>query len=389
MKSIVTLLFIGFGLFGKNDSSLFAENTVGAPPAPILQPVAPTLVTGTTPTKTLPEGSYYTVEKVAEGVYAVIRKEPPGLIFDCNSIFIINDEDVVVVDTQISPAAARESLAELRKLTTKPVRFVVNTHWHDDHIAGNSVYRDAYPGVEFIAQSTTREDLLTTGKSNRTQTLEGAPGLLDEYRTLLGQNKSFTSNPITEEERTAYLNDIRIAERYIAEGPHFDIVLPTIEVENKLTLQRGSRRIEILYLGRAHTRADLAVYLPQSNLVLSGDLIVYPIPLIGSTSYPLDYGATLERLLALDATTIVPGHGPVMHDDAYARMMQRLLVGIREQAMAAIHRGDSVEDAIKKADLTALRDEFCGDSIQKRFIFANYVKAPGITAAYNQLKEKN
>jgi alkyl sulfatase BDS1-like metallo-beta-lactamase superfamily hydrolase len=83
----------------------------------------------------------FDLQKVAEGVYAAIRKEPPGLMFNANVVFIINDDDVVVVDTNIMPSSAREALAALRKLTTKPVKYVVNTHWHPDHISGNQVGR--------------------------------------------------------------------------------------------------------------------------------------------------------------------------------------------------------------------------------------------------------
>src|SRR5262245_60737165 len=72
--------------------------------------------------------------KVSEGVYAAIRKEPPGLTVNGNSVFIINPDDVIVVDTTLTPGTAREELAALRKLTDKPVTCVINTHWHDDHI---------------------------------------------------------------------------------------------------------------------------------------------------------------------------------------------------------------------------------------------------------------
>ncbi|HEY7913955.1 MAG TPA: MBL fold metallo-hydrolase [Blastocatellia bacterium] len=87
----------------------------------------------------------FEVQKLAEGVYGVIRKDPPGLMVDANSVFIINANDVVVVDTSGAPATAKEVIAALRRLTDKPVRYVVKTHWHDDHIIGDTVYRDAFP----------------------------------------------------------------------------------------------------------------------------------------------------------------------------------------------------------------------------------------------------
>jgi hypothetical protein len=74
----------------------------------------------------------FTLQKVADGVYAAIRTEPPGLMFDANSIFLIGPDDVIVVDTNMTPSSARATLAALRTVTKNPVTTVVNTHWHDD-----------------------------------------------------------------------------------------------------------------------------------------------------------------------------------------------------------------------------------------------------------------
>ena len=88
----------------------------------------------------------FTIETLADGVYAVVRREPAGLATHANNVFIVNDEDVMVVDTSQSLALTREVLAELQKSPSKPVRYVINTHWHDDHYIGDQVYRDAFPG---------------------------------------------------------------------------------------------------------------------------------------------------------------------------------------------------------------------------------------------------
>src|SRR5215207_1350564 len=83
--------------------------------------------------------------KVAEGVYAAVRSEPLAEPVDGNSVVIVNDDDVVVVDANFTPSSARAVLAGIRRLTAKPVRYVVNTHWHGDHVFGNQVYREAFP----------------------------------------------------------------------------------------------------------------------------------------------------------------------------------------------------------------------------------------------------
>src|SRR5919206_887365 len=103
------------------------------------------------------QGGNFELVKLAEGVYLARRTEPAGLTTNANSVFIVNEEDVVVVDATLTPGTAREEIAALRKLTKKPVRYVVNTHWHDDHVMGNAAYREAFPAAEFIAHANTRD----------------------------------------------------------------------------------------------------------------------------------------------------------------------------------------------------------------------------------------
>jgi glyoxylase-like metal-dependent hydrolase (beta-lactamase superfamily II) len=202
----------------------------------------------------------FAVEKLYEGVYAVIRNEPPGLMVDANNVFIINDHDVVVVDSNGSPSITKEVVASLRKLTDKPVRYVINTHWHDDHIRGNQIYRDAFPGVEFIGHPAMRAYLPNQGAVNRKQFLEGAPKFLEVIKTALEKNQSLGGSDLTPEERDSYASDIKLAEFVLADGATAQTILPTIAIDDQLTLHQGKRVIEIRHLGRGHTAADLVVH---------------------------------------------------------------------------------------------------------------------------------
>lgn len=330
----------------------------------------------------------FEVEKLAEGVYAAIRTEPPGLMFNANTVFIINEQDVIVVDTGMTPSSARELIAALRKLTDKPVKYVINTHWHPDHISGNQVYRDTFPGVEFIAQATTLEDLPAVGESNRKQLLTNGPGFAAQLRSLAEKKKSLGGWDLTEEERVSYLSDASQIEALVKEAPGIEVMLPTITIEDRLILYRGDRTIDIRYLGRAHTRADLVVYLPKENIVITGDIVVWPVPLIGSTSYPIDYASTLEKLLELRAGIIVPGHGKVLRDNSYVKVISSLLTFIKEQTQAAVARGETLEQTRRSVDLEEFRKQIAGENNLLRFVFFAYVTDPGIAAAYNQASGK-
>src|SRR6476659_8362821 len=157
----------------------------------------------------------FTIEKLADGIYAVIRREPPGLATHANNVFIVNTGDVMVVDTSQSVALTREVLAELRKITPKPVRYVINTHWHDDHYIGDQVYREAFSEVDIIGQARTIRDLPGEGVPNRAQMVKGLPPLIEKLRTALDTGQNLAGASITDEERAAYTSDMEWAGRYV------------------------------------------------------------------------------------------------------------------------------------------------------------------------------
>jgi glyoxylase-like metal-dependent hydrolase (beta-lactamase superfamily II) len=330
----------------------------------------------------------FDVQKLGDGIYAVVRREPPGLMFDANNVFIINERDVIVVDANFSLASTREVLAALRKLTDKPVRYVINTHWHDDHITGNQIYREAFPGVEFIGHESAVIDMNQAGAENRKGLQENTPRLIKLFRSQVEKNKNLAGQDLTEEERASYLKDAGLLERYLEGIPSLRIIAPTLTVKDRLTLRRGARTIEVLHLGRGHTPADLIVHLPQEGILITGDLVVHPVPLVGSTSLPADYAATLAKLLELKPKIIIPGHGAVMREDSYVRRMIRLLNSINQQSAVAAKRGETLEQARKSVNLEEFRKEFAGDSQLKSFIFQTYVAAPGVEAAFRQAREK-
>lgn len=341
----------------------------GAPPSP---PRAPA---GSAPSK--PD---FEVQRIADGVYAVVRTYPPGLMCDGNCVFIVDDDGVVVVD---APEATRDMLAALRTITRKPVRYVINTHGHDDHITGNQVYRDSFPGVEFIGHARLRDYLPTTGAENRRQMIAGAPPYVAHIRDLMSQGKSIAGGELTDEERVAFESDARLVDRYMAEVPRSEMVLPTITIEDRLTLHRGKRTIDIRHLGDGHTRADLIVHLPDDGVLVTGDLVVWPIPLIGAPqSHVGEWAGTLEKLRALPHTVLVPGHGPVLRDDTYLGLVTELMGSLKAQTAKAVAAGKSLDETRGLVNLDDLERRFAGDSKLRRFLFDRYVRQPGVASAY-------
>jgi len=322
----------------------------------------------------------FKIQRMAENIYAAVRTDPPGLMVDANSLFIVNADDVVVVD---APEASAEMIAALKQITDKPVRFLINTHWHDDHVIGNAAWKRAYPGLQIIGHAALRDYLPTTGIKNRQAMIGGAPEFSAQMQAQMDKGKNLQDQPISDEERTSYRSDIALVKHYMEVVPGTEVPLPDITVTDQLVLRRGTRSIEIRYLGRSHTSGDLVVWLPLERLAAVGDMVVWPVPLVGNDqSHVGDWPATLDALLALKPDIVLPGHGPVLGDMSYVTRMRDLFKHINEQVKAGVDRHEKLEDVRKHVDLAEQRKQFAGDSKVRGFAFGMYVTGPAVESAF-------
>ena len=332
----------------------------------------------------------FSIQQLSDGVYAAIRKEPPTLTLNANSVFIVNEDGVMVVDTSLTPATARELLAAIRAVTDKPVRYVVNTHAHDDHITGNAVFKEAFPSAQFIAHEFTARYLPGEGLKNRQGALgpNGYPPFIEALRKRIASQQSVFGGPLDKDEQAAYAAALNIAEGFVAaHAKGVEIVLPTQTVGDKLRITAGKRIIDLLHLGRGHTSGDLVVHLPAEGIVITGDLVVAPVPYVGSPqSHPADWSKTLERIAALKPRIVVPGHGPVLPGDHHVRRLSALFDLVARETAAAIARGETAEQAAKSVKLEEFEREFAGDSRMLKLIFNAYVRGPAVQAAYLDAK---
>lgn len=330
----------------------------------------------------------FEVQKLADGVYAAIRREPVGLGVDANNVFVIDDDGVVVVDTNFGATSTREVVAALRTLTDKPVKYVIDTHPHDDHVLGNQVYRELFPRVEFIAHAFTRDYLPGKGLEARRRQVAALPDFKAQLERMLKDGKTASGRTLTAEERAGYSSDVGLIARYLADAPSFHIVLPTIAVSDRLTLHRGAREVEIRFLGGGHTAGDLVVYLPTERILATGDLVVAPIPLVGSDQSRIGpWISSLDQMVDMQPSVIVPGHGPVMRDLSYVKQMAQLFRTIQDVTAAAVTRGETLEEARKSVNLDAMQRVFAGDSPLHISLFRNYVAGPAVAAAYAELQQ--
>jgi cyclase len=321
--------------------------------------------------------------RVSAGVYAAIRADSSANVVHGNTTIIVNDRDVVVVDAAGTPAAARRVIAAVRRLTTKPVRYLVNTHWHDDHTMGNQAWVDAYPGLEIIGHPDTQRDMTAKAVANREQYVKSLPEILDFIAQQIAAGNGLDGTPLAPGERESLAADTRLAREYLAQAPSFRVIPPTLLVRRRFSLVRGDRTIDIRHFGWGNTPGDLIVYLPNEQVVVTGDLVVYPTPYVFD-SHIASWQASLDSLRALGATTLVPGHGPVLRDFVYVDLVAGALRAVEEQIRAAKAKGLDLDAARKTLDVAELGDRFTGDSKVRRLSWENYFVGPAAQRAFEQ-----
>jgi glyoxylase-like metal-dependent hydrolase (beta-lactamase superfamily II) len=327
----------------------------------------------------------YEVVRLADGVYAFLWKDPTQDLIESNAVFVVNDRDVLVVDTGMVPSTARTMASELKKLTDRPVRYVVNTHWHDDHHGGNEVYRELWPDVEFIAHRDTREDIFAQTYGTRAKDIADLQAQTEKYERWAKTGKDDDGKPL-EESRRRRASEIAGLGRALA--PELGAIRntpPDLTFDDRLVLHRGDRTIEVLWLGRGNTKGDVVVFLPRERIAATGDLFVEPIP-FGIGSYYEDWVATLGRLDALEADVLVPGHGSVQRDRAYLRQVQALVGVLVGEVKAAVAAGATLEETQGKVTLADWKAKFAGDDPARQRSFDAVFVRPAVERAWRQAR---
>jgi len=300
------------------------------------------------------------VAEVAPGIYAIRHQDAPDTNPQGNTVVIVGSRDVLVVDSGYLPSSAREDIAQIRRWTDKPVRYLVNTHWHPDHIRGNATYREAFPGISIIAQERTPE--LERGFDE--QNLVRYRARLAGLRARIEAGTAEDGKRLTEPERQEAAADLARRTPVAREFDGYVAAYPTVLFTDEMTIDLGDRVAILRHLGSGHTVGDVVVHLPGEKILVAGDLVAYPVPYFFA-GWPYDLIRVLESIDAMDLRAIVPGHGPVLHDKTYLRATLDLLKDTREKVIQEVRRRGSlsakVEDVRKAIDFSAAEKRFAGD----------------------------
>jgi len=293
-------------------------------------------------------GQAFRFNKIQEGIYHAVGSG--AMSVGCNATIIVNDEDVLIVDSHSTPAAAWALAEQVKTVTDKPIRYVINTHFHWDHAHGNQLYG---PGVEIIGHEFTRR-MLASGESMRGRSYDMFIGGVPSQIAQLGKQIEAMADGAPKEKLREQL---RIQQQYREATASVKPQPPTITLTDTMTLHRGGREIRLLFLGRGHTGGDVVVHLPKERVVATGDLLTAGPSYLGD-AYLTDWSATLDRLRALDFDTVLPGHGDAFQGKAKIDHFQSYLEDFWQQARSMHDAGLSAEEAARRIDLRSHASDY-------------------------------
>jgi cyclase len=278
------------------------------------------------------------LKKIADGIYVRIVS-PDGNAVG-NTGVVILDRAVLVFDTHFTPEAGRELQAQIKAITSKPIRYVVNSHFHPDHTHGNQVFVEA----QFIGSTQTRRDVLNIDLASMNRAVAIAQNQLEKLRRATAQDDTAV--------RGQRQRDIKSREDYLETMSHQKIISPVVTLDDRLTIQDGKEEVQLSWLGPGHTEGDTIMFLPREKIAFLGDLFFNEaIPNV-QDACTLDWIKTLREALKLEADKYIPGHGPVGSRKDVETFLG-YLEEIKSLVESAITRGAGMEQAIREIQVPA------------------------------------
>lgn len=241
-------------------------------------------------------------EKLSPNAYAFTAEGDP------NTGVIVGDDSVMVIDTQATPLMAREVIKRIRSVTSKPVKYVVLTHYHAVRVLGASAYRPQ----EIIASDATLALIRERGKQDMASEIGRFPRLFRGKESIPG------------------------------------LTWPTIAFRQEMTLMMGKLEVRIIHAGPGHTAGDTIVWIPSQKVLFSGDLVEYKAGIYTGDAHLEQWPATLAKLSALNPKALVPGRGPALKSAADSlkaiQFTHDFVRGLLESARRGVRAGKSLKE---------------------------------------------
>jgi len=272
---------------------------------------------------TLPSTQHFQLQAIAEGVWVAQPKLDGGAA--CNAGIVDLGDQTIIFDPFLTPQAATELLAVAEMITTSPVKMVVNSHHHLDHVGGNQAFPET---INIVATSATRDLILQQTVQQLALVQEQNPERLAE----LEKQAASTRQTAEKQDAQGALAQWRFLQEAL---PAWHFRLPTMTFDQRLVLYGRSRQVELITYGGGHSQSDAMLYLPAEKIMFMGDLLSIQCHPALQDGDPGELPRILDLVKRLQPQTLVPGHGPVgsLSD---IQLMQQYLATMTETALTEL-----------------------------------------------------
>ncbi len=280
---------------------------------------------------------HFQLQQIVDGVYAAIALDSGAAISNAGIVDI--GDRTLVYDTFLTPKAATDLRLAAETLTGRVISYVINSHWHNDHIRGNQAFA---PETEILCTRATRHLMETEGIAELQDDSENALAHMKALEARL----STESDPAAKEETNRQLIYFRV----LAEStPKMKLRMPSWCFDGKLSFHGTARSVDLIEIGPGHTQNDSILFLPAEKIAFVGDLVfVRSHPYLSASSLE-DWLKALEKIEQLNAEIIIPGHGPV-GGPLDIGLMRRYILDLQARA-ARIAASKDPQKEIEKAQI--------------------------------------
>ncbi len=324
----------------------------------------------------------FEMTKVAEGVYAFIANESNSGAVQGNVVLVIGEKSALLIDSGQFPALAERMAAKVQEVTQKPVRLLINTHWHGDHLLANHIFREKFPGLLVLAHQNAK-DPMRKYYEKWDEEVRSFPQVIEQMRAQLKSGLRKSGAPLDEEQKLGLKMDSDTLEAILPEMTKTKFEFPDMYFTNELSFELGNREVKVKNYGWGNTAGDAIIYVPDVKVLITGDTVVYPTPYSFGSNHS-EWIKILNQLISIGAEKIVPGHGPIMSDASYIKTLISLLEDTRAQVRAAVKEGLKLEDVRKRVTLEDWKTKLAGDDKFRRRAFRDFYLNPGIEQAYKE-----
>lgn len=274
-------------------------------------------------------GFAYETSVLAPRVHLLAQREQFRVQPLGNVTLIEQSDGFVLVDAGGTPAAGRQVVAAVRALADKPVKAVVLTHWHGDHVLGAGEILREWPAARLIATAATR-DAMAAGLGPYKDPVSLTAALQRVQASFLQQA---ADKALPAAERDGFARAAAEVATYRGQFEGAEMVLPTEFVDQQLDIPDSEVQVTVRHLGEGNTAGDLVVWLPSARILVAGDLVVRPVPFAFDV-WPRSWAGVLRTLSHWDAEVIVPGHGAPLAESGYLLQLAGWLCDAHGRAVA-------------------------------------------------------